>query len=244
MFADPADQRRLLELVRSDAEIGRLTHSARTLPQHKQIEELVHKRTEASESLVAATTVLTDMETKLKRAEADLSPVKARLERDQQRIDDGSVTDSKTLRGLLDEVAHLKKRIRELEDLELDAMGELESAQQTHARIESDKATIEADLRAQVDQRDAQLAELKAKAKEISALRAEQARGISEELLALYEKVRASRGSGASELINGRCSGCQLEMSASDLSKVQKTPANQVVHCPECDRILVRPLTH
>lgn len=240
MLAEPTDQRRLLDLVRSDTELGRLTHAARTLPQHKRIQELMQARQEAGESLVEATTVVGDLEAGVARAESDLTPVRARLERDQKRIDDGSVTDSKTLKGLLDEVEYLKGRIAELEDVELQVMGDLEAAQAVHARITETKGDVEEQLREQVAQRDEEVARLKAEAKEVAARRQAEAAAVPGDLLALYEKLRASRGTGAGELNHGRCSGCQLEIPASDLARYRKAPLNEVLRCVECDRILVR----
>ena len=55
-----------------------------------------------------------------------------------------------------------------------------------------------------------------------------------------YERIRAQRGLGAARLARGRCSGCQLEITVSDMDVYRRTPANQVLRCVECDRILVR----
>ena len=41
MLADPADQQHLLTLAELDSEIGRLQHTAKTLPQHTRIAELM-----------------------------------------------------------------------------------------------------------------------------------------------------------------------------------------------------------
>ena len=59
-------------------------------------------------------------------------------------------------------------------------------------------------------------------------------------LLAVYEKHRASSGLGAAALRAGRCSGCQLQLNVSDLDTYRRAPANLVLRCVECDRILVR----
>ena len=44
MLADPADQQHLLTLAELDSEIGRLQHTAKTLPQHARIAELMTTR--------------------------------------------------------------------------------------------------------------------------------------------------------------------------------------------------------
>ena len=45
---------------------------------------------------------------------------------------------------------------------------------------------------------------------------------------------------GAAELRARQCSGCQLGLDASELSQIKSSPADQVIRCEECQRILVR----
>lgn len=240
MQAEPRDQSRVLQLADLDAHLGRVTHAARTLPQHKRIEELMKARQDVTDTLVEAETVVGDLEAAVRRAEADLVPVRERLARNQARIDDGSVSDGKTLRGLIEEVEHLKRRIGDLEDAELELMEQLETAQAAQVRVAESKTGIESELRAAVAERDEKVQVLAAEAKELQAKRKSQAAEIPEPLLKLYERLRASSGAGAAELKQRRCTGCQLEIPVSDLDGYRKAPANEVLRCVECDRILVR----
>lgn len=240
MIADPAAQQRLLNLADLDAELGKLQHTARSLPQHEQIAAGMTERQQVSDNLVAAETRVSDLQIAVQRAEGDLVPVRSRLERDQARIDDGSVTDGKTLNGLIDEVAHLKRRIDELEDVELEVMGELEEATAEQQRLSQQKQETETRLRELVATRDEQVGKLGAEAKDLNATRARMIDGIPENLMVLYEKLRASTGLGAARLERGRCTGCQLQLTAADLDAYRKAPANEVLRCVECDRILVR----
>ncbi len=67
------------------------------------------------------------------------------------------------------------------------------------------------------------------------------AEGMPEDLLALYEKVRAgSGGTGAAALYRGACQGCHLSLSGQDLVNVRDAPSDEVVRCEECRRILIR----
>lgn len=240
MLAEPADQIRLLELADLDQELGRVQHAAQALPEHKQINELMAARQEVTDALVAVTTEVDDLQVAVRRAEADLVPVKQRLERDARRVEDGSITDGKTLRGLIDEVEHIKRRIATLEDEQLEVMGQLEDAESRKRDIEQRKTGIEARLRDLVGVRNEKVGALQAEAGEISASRKARAAAVAADLLKLYERIREQRGLGAARLARGRCSGCQLEITVSDLDTYRKAPANQVLRCVECDRILVR----
>ena len=64
---------------------------------------------------------------------------------------------------------------------------------------------------------------------------------IPADLLALYDRIRAdSGGIGAAPLHRGRCQGCQITLTPADLGRIRAEPADEVVRCEECRRILVR----
>ncbi len=240
MRAEPAHQQRLLNLADLDQEVARVQHAARALPQHKRIAELMSVRQEITDDLIVATTELDDLQVAVRRAEADLVPVRARLERESVRVNDGSISDGKTLRGLTEEVERLKRRISDLEDAELDVMGRVEDAEGRVQRLAGRKADVEAELREQVAERDAAVAKLTAEAKDLIAARQGVAKDLPADLTKLYERIREHSGVGAAKLHRGRCTGCQLEATVSDLDSYRKAPADQVLRCVECERILVR----
>ena len=99
---------------------------------------------------------------------------------------------------------------------------------------------VEDELRADVAARDAEVGRLSGEAKVIASSRASEAKKVPAPLLTLYEKIRAHSGLGAAKLHRGRCSGCQLELTVSDLDTYRKAPQNEVLRCVECDRILIR----
>ena len=240
MLAEPQDQMRLLELAELDREVGRVQHAAKSLPQHQSIADLMTMRRDITDALVSATTEVDDLRLDVRRAEGDIAPVKARLERNQQRIDDGSVSDPKTLRGLTEEVEHLHRRIADLEEEQLQVMGDLEEAEARQAEFTAKKNDVEARLRDLVASRDKEVAVLATEAKELGSSRTAKAAVVAPQLLALYEKIRTHSGSGAAALRRGRCGGCSLELTPADLDTYRKAPANEVLRCVECDRILVR----
>ncbi|MFT3889212.1 MAG: DUF6510 family protein [Arachnia sp.] len=240
MLADPVDQRRLLTLADLDSEVARVQHAARTLPQHASIAELMTGRQAAADELVASNTEVDDLAAAVKKAEADLIPVRGRLEREQKRIADGSVADAKILRSLTEEVEHVQRRISELEDAELELMGQLEEATERRDKVAAAKEQIEAKLRSEVTARDEAVARLRQEAADLAATRAPIITMLPKDLVALYEKLRANSGLGAAALRAGRCGGCQLEATIADLDAYRRAPANQVLRCVECARILVR----
>ncbi len=70
-----------------------------------------------------------DLTAEQKRADADVEQVKARRVRDQGMIDAGSIADPKALQRMLGELESLQRRISDLEDVEIEVMERLETAQ-------------------------------------------------------------------------------------------------------------------
>lgn len=242
MKADPAAQRRLLDLQAVDTAIGQLEHRIRTLPEHALVAALVSRRNELGQRYVAAQTQLSDAEAAQAKTESDLEPVRQRLARNQDRADKGLVSDARALTSLLDEIAHLKKRIIDLEDLELEAMEALETAAATRDGILAEKATLDAEARGVVTKRDSRVADLTAEREAQARERVTLVGSLPEPLVDLYEKVRArGGGAGAAELQGRRCTGCGLEATATAYDAYLAAPADEVLRCEECDRILVRP---
>lgn len=182
-----------------------------------------------------------DLTREQRKADADVEQVKTRRTRDQDRMDKGLITSPKDLERMQQELVSLSRRIAELEDTELEVMEQLESAQAEHTRLSGRLAELDARIAELVASRDATAGDA---TKQVDALIAERkvtATGVPADLLALYEKVRTQKGGvGAAVLRARRCSGCSLELTASDLGSIAKTPLDEVVRCEECDRILVR----
>lgn len=241
MKADPAAQRRLLDVQAIDTAIGQLEHRIKTLPEHALLAERQTRRQALGQELVAAETVLSDATAAQTRAEADLVPVRERLARDRKAVDGGTVTDPKVLRSMIDEIAHLEARISTLEDAELELMEAVETAEVGRDRIAAERGAIEDEMRALLAKRDAAVSDLQGDLSERRSARQDAVAGVPGPLVELYEKVRGRAGGiGAAALVGRRCTGCGLEANPSDYETYLAAPADEVLRCQECDRVLVR----
>ena len=239
--ADKSAQLRLLDLQTVDTTLAQLDHRRQTLPQHAAIARLHTQRAALASDLVAAETTISDLELEQTKAETDLEPVRERLNRNQVRISNGTVADPKALSSMLEEVSHLKKRISDLEDAELDVMEQLEAAVANRETLRARIDQVDDDLAETVAERDRQLTVLDDESGGLRAERAQIAPQIPADLLALYDKIGANhRGVGAAELRQRRCTGCQLEINAADLRAFSAAPEDEVLRCEECGRILIR----
>ena len=175
------------------------------------------------------------------KADADVEQVKARRTRDRDRMDAGQITNPKDLERMQHELTSLDRRIATLEDEEREVMEQLEQAQASLSELSGQVAEGDERLSGLVTARDLKAAEIDAELDRLTGERATAIEGMPEDLLALYEKLRANKdGVGAAELRQRRCNGCQLTIDNAELAVIRALPSNEVVRCEECQRILVR----
>jgi predicted nucleic acid-binding Zn-ribbon protein len=191
--------------------------------------------------LVAARAAEQDIATEQRKAESDVDQVRDRAARDQQRLDSGAISTPRELESLRHEIETLAKRQSDLEDVVLETMERREAEQQRIADLTERAAAAETELADLGRALDAARAELTSERDKLASERAAATEGLPADLLALYEKLRASsNGVGAAALKQRRCEGCRLELDISELNAIRAKPADAVVRCDNCRRILVR----
>ena len=202
--------------------------------------ELEAKAQALDSLLVRAQTEYGDIQREVAKAEADVQLVRDRAARDRARLDSGTGS-AKDLQALQHELESLARRQAELEDVELEVMERAEDAESAANQLAAERETLSAQLAEATAARDAALAELDAEAARVAAPRADTVAGVGEDLVALYEKIRAQNGGvGAAALRQRRCGGCQLELNNVDMNRIKAAAPDEVLRCEECRRILVR----
>ncbi|MCW2786743.1 MAG: putative zinc ribbon domain protein [Marmoricola sp.] len=224
-----------------DSRLDALRHQLGTIPEAIALAELKRGRSDVDDAARDLRVEVSDLTAEQKRADADVEQVKARRVRDQGMIDSGSIGDPKALQRMLGELESLQRRISDLEDVELDVMERLETAQTDLDGREAALTKIDGEAEALEQTRAQKAAELEQDRASVAEARRAAAEGLPEDLVALYEKLRAAKGgTGAAALRRRECEGCRLTLNASDLAVIAAKPSDEVVRCEECDRILVR----
>jgi len=239
--ASPEAQLRLLELADIDAELTRIEHRRRGLPEHAEIARLDSRDAELRDSIAALTAQNADHKREQAKAEADVEQVRSRIDRDRQRLDGGMVSSPRELENLQSEVQSLLRRQSDLEEIVLDVMERRETAQASFDGATAEREQLGTELAAVVAARDAAVAELDELAAKAAARRTEVVAATPGELADLYDKLRAQHGGvGAAALRLRRCQGCNLALNTVDLNAIRSAPEDEVLRCEECRRILVR----
>jgi len=239
--ASPEAQLRLLELADIDAELGRIEHRRRGLPEHAELARLEARDTELRDSIAALTAQVSDLRREQAKAEADVEQVRSRIDRDRQRLDSGKVSSPRELENLQSEVASLQRRQSDLEEVVLDVMERFETGQSGLEQATAEREQLGADLASVAAARDVALAELEEQLSKAADRRIEVTATLPAELLDLYDKLRTQHGGvGAAALRHRSCQGCNLAMNTVDLNAIRAAPDDEVLRCEECRRILVR----
>jgi predicted nucleic acid-binding Zn-ribbon protein len=179
-----------------------------------------------------------DLRRQQKRLEDEVGTLEAREAEVDKRLGQGTV--AREVQALSGEREQLRSRRSHLEDEVLELM---EQAEPLHAEL----AGVAAERRA-ADERAAAArtalveaevavdADLARTAAERDAARA----ALPEALLGEYDRLRPRLGGVAvAELVNGRCSGCNLALPAVEVERLRHLAPGERATCEECGRLLV-----
>jgi uncharacterized protein len=239
--ADQSSQARLLDLQDLDARADQLRHQRRSLPEHAQLTELAEARNRLEGDVQDSRITVEDLTAEQAKVDADVEQVKGRRERDQQRMDQGLVSNPKDLQRMQQEMVSLERRITSLEDDEIEVMERLEDAQTTLDTRTGQLTDTVKQIEATTASRDAKLAEIDQALGELETQRSAVAAGLPGDLLSLYDRLRESKGGvGAALLRARRCEGCMLDLDNAELATIRSAAEDDVIRCEECSRILVR----
>lgn len=236
--ASPEDQALLLDLQAEDTRLAQLDHRAKALPELAALEALAAEETEARRVFAERQNALDDTNAELRRTESDVELVENRIARDSERLQGSSSV--KDVAALEQELAALKRRLNDLEEIELTVMeraeeqqAELDAAQTALDVLRERREALERD-------RDAALRSVQDERTAAESARAALVERIPAELLELYERQRARYGNGASHLRGGVSSASGVRLNESDMQVIRQAAPDDVLLCPDSSAILVR----
>jgi predicted nucleic acid-binding Zn-ribbon protein len=236
--ASPDAQRRLLDLQAVDTALAQLAHRRRSLPELAEIDAVARELSALEDERVRAQVAVDDLDRDIARFEKDIDQVRTRKDRDQVRLDAGGAV--REIEGLQHELATLNRRQSELEDAELELMEQRETAEQALNAVKKQLADASERRAAAEARRDQANAEITKEQEFKSASRGPLVADLPADLVTLYDKIRTESGLGAALVRSGRCGGCRIELYGADLARVKSAPADEVVRCEECRRIMIR----
>lgn len=236
--ASPKDQASLLDLQALDTKLAQLQHQAAALPQRAQLSALATDVDATRGRLAEDSGAIEDATLELKRVESDVAVVEARIKRDSERLDASSSV--KDVAGLEAELASLRSRQSDLEDIELAVMERMEGLEAAAAQTRERFDALQAQVAELESERDAALAAIDVERAQAAESRATLASGLPADLLELYERQRGRYGIGASMLRGGTSSASGVKLNSNDMADIRAAAADDVLLCPDSNAILVR----
>jgi predicted nucleic acid-binding Zn-ribbon protein len=217
-------------------------------------DQLANRRTRLPEREPAATTDGALRQARQRRQEIgrrgdELTSAIEVLERDGQALTtqrtrlEGqlrTVISPRQAEALMHELAVLKERRDALDDRELEHLEEQSGLDDELAGLTAQEPQLEAAAAAAGDALALAEAEIDDELATVGAARADVAARLGAVVLDQYERLRRRMdGVAVAKLDGKRCSGCHLDLSASELEQVRATAAGELTDCPQCGRLLV-----
>ena len=231
----------MLDLQELDAKADQLRHQRSHLPELDEIEQLTTSRKDLDNRARDAQIVVDDLTEEQSKIDLDVEQGRTRRTRDQERVDQGVISNPKDLQRMLSELESLQRRITTLEDQELEVMEQVETAQKELDSLTSQVTAADERLTTLSGSRDEKIGALDQELDAVAADRAPIEAGLPADLIALYEKLREQKGGvGAAPLRARQCGGCRLSLDPAELAQIKAAGSDEVIRCEECQRILVR----
>jgi hypothetical protein len=231
----------LLNLQEHDTAADRLLHRRQTLPERAALAEAEAIRAELDGELAEARERRDEVLREERKLDDEVRTLEDRAKAEEAKMYSGTISSPKELQAMSADVAHLRKRARELEDEELAVLERREVQDAEVAKVEAAMAAVVADIELFSAALRASEMEIEAELKVEQDARSALVPGIPANVMSLYEQVRASnRGMGAARLVGANCQACHLALPATEVDRIRHMAADAIARCEHCGAILVR----
>jgi hypothetical protein len=231
----------LLTLQEHDTAADRLLHRRQTLPERAALADAETIRTELEGELAKARDRRDEVLREERKLDDEVRTLEDKARAEETKMYSGTISSPKELQAMSADVAHLRKRARELEDEELAVLERREVLDAEVAKVEESMAAAVSDIELFTAALRASEEEIEAELKVEQDARSTIVPGIPANVLSLYEQVRRSnRGMGAARLIGGNCQACHLSLPATEVDRIRHMAPDAIARCEHCGAILVR----
>jgi predicted nucleic acid-binding Zn-ribbon protein len=205
----------------------------------KEIDRLINDNLElrmAEQRLERAQREKYEAEKKLRTAEENVRQQRLKIERSQAALYGGKVINPKELQDLQQESEALQRYLGTLEDMQLEAMLELDEIESSFRNAEKNMAETDEQVAEQKQLLSVEQSKLTHELEVNEAARNTAADNIDTADLQLYETLRKQKnGIAVARIIEKTCAACGSTLTASTFSSAQVP--NKITRCDSCGRI-------
>ena len=227
----------LLELQKIDIDIDEEEKLKRNLP--LTIEGITKKILALKDSLKNKNENYKNLQVKLKRIELDLTEKSNKIEKHQEDLYGGKITDIKELKQIQKVIAHYKEEKDSIEEKILDLMEEMEDLDKSIGHLDEDLKAEEKEFKKRKEEMDLSRLAIEKNMNSLNIKREETLNKITDDrLLKEYEHLRKEKGGKAIMEVDGSmCPGCCLDLPSDAIYQLKKN--RKIIICPNCSRILI-----
>jgi len=227
----------LLELQKIDIDINEEEKKKRNLP--LMIEGIAKEIQGLKDSLKNKNENYKNLQIKLKRIELDLTEKSNKIEKHQEDLYGGKISDIKELKQIQKVIANYKEKKDSIEEDVLDLMEEMEDLDKSIGHFDEDLKAKEKEFKKRKEEMDLSRLVIEKNMNSLNIKRGEILSKITDDhLLKEYELLRKEKGGKAIVEVDGTiCPGCYLDLPSDVIYQLQKN--RKIIICPNCSRILI-----
>ena len=227
----------LLELQKIDIDIDKEEKNKRSLP--LMIEGVTKEIQGLKNSIKNRNEDYKNLQIKLKRIELDLTEKSNKINKHQEDLYGGKITDIKELKQIQKVVAHYKEDKDGIEEKILDLMEEMEDLDKSISHLDEDLKVKEKKLKKRKEEIDSAMLVIEKNINSLNIKRKEILSKLTDgRLLKEYERLRKEKGGKAIIKVDGSvCPGCYLDLPSDVIYQLKRN--RKMIICPNCSRILI-----
>jgi hypothetical protein len=172
-----------------------------------------------------------------KDIELEADALKSKIGPAETKLYSGAIKNPKELADLQADIDQLKRHLSAVEDRDLEALAQLETAENAHRSAAAELAAMEAAWNEEQAEMTALMKTLAVEIAEHDVVRADEAVEIAADTLKTYDHIRIARqGRALAKVDRNLCLGCRISLPTNVVNKARA--GNVLVQCPNCERIL------
>ena len=227
----------LLELQKIDIAIDEEERKKRSLP--LKIEGITKEIQGLKNSLKNKNEDYKNLQLNLKRKELDLAEKSNKINKHQEDLYGGKISDIKELKQIQKVIANYKEEKDSIEEDVLDLMEEMEDLDKLIGHLDEDFKAKEKEFKKRKEEMDLARLVIEKNMNSLNIKREEILNKITDDrLLKEYEHLRKEKSGKAIMEVDGSiCPGCYLDLPSDAIYQLKKN--RKIIICPNCSRILI-----